>query len=588
MPNLNPVAKSPYKFKSYIMGPRTGRVHLDDGQPGDSYLDGLPQSEGSSMDPYEKQALANIGVKPAASTDDTEPMLNPDYTSALDRFKQEVLTRPERTPTHWYNRLAAGALGGLAGWSNAASRTRHPIDIPSLSEAVLHPGYAEQLADWQSRVAPLQQAADIEGARQTATGKEEQISGQRESRLLNAQARQQRANPHWGMQKLDPTMAKENYPALAPDEHGEYWISPALMGTMYKVDNKPEPVDRGEVINDPDIATFLGRKVGESVDRTVYNQALEYKRAMAVAGLKPVNQKEDKVALAVRAASGDASAQKALDILSQSTLKSKPPKSGAAPSIINISPAAIEMEARKILSGGQLPAVGYGKEAAKVRADILNRAAELNPDVDLSAAQAQNHALSLALAAQEKQAGQIGSFENTANRNMDVALELSNKVNRTGVPVLNRWIQSGRTNITGDPDAAAFHAAINTVANEYAKVVSSATGGGVTSDSARHEAMSLLNTAQTPQQLQSVINTMRRDMANRIGSFEATRKEQLNRIGAIGNRRPGAPNAPAPPAQQPAGNDKINVQAPGFPPGQIHASQRDKFLADHPGAKVLP
>src|SRR5206468_7033929 len=62
----------------------------------------------------------------------------------------------------WWQSLAAGAAGFGAGWSNAASRTRNPINMAAMQDDLLHPGYRQKLAEWQSRVAPLQQMANLD------------------------------------------------------------------------------------------------------------------------------------------------------------------------------------------------------------------------------------------------------------------------------------------------------------------------------------------------------------------------------------------------------------------------------------------
>ena len=85
----------------------------------------------------------------------------------------------------------------------------------------------------------------------------------------------------------------------------------------------------------------------------------------------------------------------------------------------------------------------------------------------------------------------------------------------TGVPVFNAWVQHGRTSWQGNPDVDRLNVAVQAFATEFAKVTSGASGGAVTSDSARHEIMGLINKAQTPQQLEAVISQAKIDMENR-------------------------------------------------------------------------
>ena len=304
MPNLYPQPKSPYKFKPYIMGPRTGRIHLDDGEPPEnSYLEDLAGTM-PEVDPAQGAipAAAQARLSPAtAPSDDTS--INPEYTSALDAYKRILIDRPEKTPPHWWNRVAAGALGAAAGYSNAASRTKHPIDIPAVTSGILNPGYESRLQDWQSKVAPLQGAAEIEGQRQSAQQKAEQIAAQAESRRASGAWRQTLADPHHGMQQLEPGYVRENFPWMQPDAQGQFWVDKNVANTI----QKPTPPDRGMPVTDQDIASRLGVPVGTVVDRSLYQTAV------SVGGKIPPNR--NTAELYAAAASGDEEAQKAVKMM---------------------------------------------------------------------------------------------------------------------------------------------------------------------------------------------------------------------------------------------------------------------------------
>ena len=118
------------------------------------------------------------------------------------------------------------------------------------------------------------------------------------------------------------------------------------------------------------------------------------------------------------------------------------------------------------------------------------------------------------------------AFANTADKNIKLAGQLSDKVGRTGVPVINRWLLAGKRSLAGDTDVVAFDVAIRTAINEYAKVTSSATGGAVTSDTARKEVESMLHAAQTPEQIKSVIGVLEQEIGNRRSGYD----EQINFI----------------------------------------------------------
>ena len=156
----------------------------------------------------------------------------------------------------------------------------------------------------------------------------------------------------------------------------------------------------------------------------------------------------------------------------------------------------------------------------------IARAKELNKDFNENEAKAKATSLQKALGTLEDRRTQILSFAQTAEDNMKIVDELSSKVDRTGIPVINRWLMAGKKKIAGDEDVAALDEAVTTAIWEYAKVTTTVTGGGVTSDSSRQEMEKLLNNSLTPEQIHSVMAVMKRDMANRKDGFST----QYNRL----------------------------------------------------------
>lgn len=209
---------------------------------------------------------------------------------------------------------------------------------------------------------------------------------------------------------------------------------------------------------------------------------------------------------------------------------------------VQLDEAGMNLAAEQYRTFGTLPAIGMGKAAATLRAQIISRAAKINTDSGISASDAMGnradfHANQAALTTLSRTAAQVLASENTARANGQQVLTTMGKgAAGSGVPILNKWIQAGRTSVAGDADASRFNLAVQTFATEYAKVVSGATGGAVTSDSARHEIMGLINNAQTPQQLQAVISQANAEMANRRVGLEGQQNALRTRLGS----KPGA------------------------------------------------
>lgn len=187
-------------------------------------------------------------------------------------------------------------------------------------------------------------------------------------------------------------------------------------------------------------------------------------------------------------------------------------------------------------------------------------------------AQAQaNKALVPALGQLSKQQAMLGSFEANAEKNADMALGFSNQVDRTGVPVFNRWLQAGRTAVAGDTTAAQFQAAHNTFISEYAKIMSGSMGNVATTDAASKHAQDMLSTAMTKDQYAGVVATLRQEMHNRMQTLEATRQGMLKQMqgGPNPSAAPASPTNSALTQPQPAAapNALLDKWAPAKPAG---------------------
>lgn len=236
--------------------------------------------------------------------------------------------------------------------------------------------------------------------------------------------------------------------------------------------------------------------------------------------------------------------------------------------------ATVNFYAEKVAAGGDLPALGAGKEAAAWRQAILRKSAAIQRGEGVDGAgsnlrQADARAARMALGQLQKTRSNVEGFERTFMLNVDQVLKLAPTGVAGGVPVFNRWIQSGRKNVKGDPAVSAFNVAVNTAANEYAKLASGASGGAVTSDSARHEAMEILNNAMTLPQLQAAIRQMKIDGHNRV---IALNEQEARLRSQITGRQEGSSNS----GQQSGNVRRVRTlqEAQALPPGTIFIDPR--------------
>lgn len=197
---------------------------------------------------------------------------------------------------------------------------------------------------------------------------------------------------------------------------------------------------------------------------------------------------------------------------------------------------AINNAAARYNIDGTLPATGMGKAGVEARAAILNRAAVLantsgvSPD-DQRIAQIGNKANSAALSKIQQQQTMVGAFEKNFNKNADIALQLSNTTDNTGIPLANKWINAGKRAISGDPNLAAYDASVKATVNEYAKIISGSMGNTASSEGEIKKVNDLLNSAQTPQQVSAVLNLMKRETQNRMQGFEDEKTQLKSSMG---------------------------------------------------------
>lgn len=71
------------------------------------------------------------------------------------RDQLAALKQPVREKPSLLRQLAAGAIGGAAGYVNAAGRVRHPIDMTAAENAIKYPGYGQQVQDYTRQKADL-------------------------------------------------------------------------------------------------------------------------------------------------------------------------------------------------------------------------------------------------------------------------------------------------------------------------------------------------------------------------------------------------------------------------------------------------
>lgn len=225
-------------------------------------------------------------------------------------------------------------------------------------------------------------------------------------------------------------------------------------------------------------------------------------------------------------------------------------ESGSTPTS-SVSDAAIDNAASRYNTDGTLPSLGMGKSAGSIRGAILSRAAEMSGGAspDQRSDQLVRKTQGQALGQLQKQYTMVSAFEKNAQKNGDLALSLADKTDRTGSPIVNKWIQAGQKSVTGDPDIKAFNAANETFVNEYAKIMSGSMGNTPVSDSARAHAHEMLSTIDSPEAYKAVHSVLRQEMGNRISGLEdelgSAKQGMYQKQPVFGNKQPKPQNTPS-------------------------------------------
>lgn len=205
-----------------------------------------------------------------------------------------------------------------------------------------------------------------------------------------------------------------------------------------------------------------------------------------------------------------------------------------------LDPAAINVQAERVLNGDPraLQNIGRGAQGAADVRSILNRAAQRGVELGMDPGEtAKSIAQASADYAGVQTSARVGATQETkmgtaafeAKGAIGLARQAIQGVPRTGFLPFNSLIQ-GFQNQTLNPNQAELYTRTQGVINTYAAVM--ARGANVTTDSSRHRAEELLNTASNPEVYNRVLDTMESEITMAINSPEQMRQFYRQRYGA--------------------------------------------------------
>jgi hypothetical protein len=204
---------------------------------------------------------------------------------------------------------------------------------------------------------------------------------------------------------------------------------------------------------------------------------------------------------------------------------------------VTLTPAGLDIAARRFAMDGSLPPMGMGKQGAAVRTAIINRAAQLDPTLNTGANKAEQAANSASLTQLQKNADAVDAFAKTAESNRAVFDTIAKDVPDSGMPLFNGWLRSSAA-ATGNTAVSKFNTIRQSLQSEYARLVSQPSLGGQLSDSARKEIETALSPNATVAQMKAALDTFATESNNRKNAIAGQLSEVRGRMSGSGSGAP--------------------------------------------------
>lgn len=213
---------------------------------------------------------------------------------------------------------------------------------------------------------------------------------------------------------------------------------------------------------------------------------------------------------------------------------------------VRMTPNGLYQAALNNIATGQFPPLGRGTdEAAKAtRTAIISKVGAIAAasGMDEPALRAFYKSNAASLAQQQKMQDSVQGFMATADKNAALLKKTLEKIPDTGSPLFNQPLRSFMQKVAGDPNLSQFATYLQSVQNEYGRIISQPNLAGQLTDSARHEAETLASGTATVPQLLASLDALQQEGSNRLLSVGETiqRIQQRMQIGPDGKTPPPA------------------------------------------------
>ena len=170
--------------------------------------------------------------------------------------------------------------------------------------------------------------------------------------------------------------------------------------------------------------------------------------------------------------------------------------------------------------------------SATDKAKVINKASELaKADGNTSEAESLQrfsiHANQIALNQLTKQEQLVVAYEKTADKQLNLLVELGRKVPKTDWPIVNSALMKGEKNIAGSPAANNFLSSAIATQGEFAKILSGSTSAAGATDASRREAAEMISPYLSEEGLESLVPNLKREMEFRKQGYIEQKAELL-------------------------------------------------------------
>lgn len=187
--------------------------------------------------------------------------------------------------------------------------------------------------------------------------------------------------------------------------------------------------------------------------------------------------------------------------------------------------------------------IGFGSVGQKNLSKVMKNLRQNFPDYNFALAELAYTGDKAEITKNKNLQATVLTFEKTAIQNAKQVDALSRQINVSKIPALNNAILTGEIMVGASSIEAQYIAAWRTFINEYARIATSVSGGGITSDAARREIETVLRRGYAPEQVQSVVRQLVLEMEHRRYGFEKGLHDVMSNWGVKPEFEPKLPTA---------------------------------------------